>query len=190
MTWRKHSLTLLTGSPLPLRREAGYFVSCCEPQPGQHWLDVGTSAGFYAGVLARRGAAVLACDLSPAMLREAARRERHPNITYALINAEQSGLPDASFDGVSIGATLNESAAPQRMLAEMQRLLNPGGQLWLMTLARDGSPAQGLLTRLGGLSFPDTAQLDAWLPQMRRTDTWRRGNVLFGRWVNSPVSLL
>ena len=185
MTWRRPSLTLLTGSPLPLKREAEYFVSLCQPQPNQHWLDVGTSAGFYAGVLARSGAAVLACDLSPAMLREAVRAEPHPAITYALINAEQSGLPQASFDGITIGATLNETRRPQRMLAESQRLLRPGAQLWLMTLVRSGSAGQALLTRFGGLSFPELAQLDAWLPQMRRSDTWRRGNVLFGRWVKN-----
>ncbi|WP_420596773.1 class I SAM-dependent methyltransferase [Deinococcus sp.] len=183
MTWRRRSLSLLTGSPLPLEREAAYFIALCAPQAGQSWLDVGTSAGFYAGILARRGAQVLACDISPAMLREAARQETHPNISYALLNAEQTGLPAASFDGVCIGATLNETASPPDMLAEAQRLLKPGGQLWLMALARDGSPGQGLLSRLGGLTFADEAQLAAWLPGLAQTDGWRRGNVLFGRWI-------
>lgn len=182
MAWRRRSLSWLSGGALPLEREAAFFLALCRPQPQQLWLDIGTSAGFYAGVLARAGAQVLACDLSAAMLREAARREAHPNITYALLNAEDTGLPSGSFDGVSIGATLNETAHPRAMLAEAQRLLRPGAQLWLMALARDATPKQAWLSRLGGLTFPDEAQLDAWLPQMRRVDGWRRSNVLFGRW--------
>ncbi|AWN22922.1 SAM-dependent methyltransferase [Deinococcus irradiatisoli] len=183
--WRARSLALLSGGPLSLEREAAYFRARCRPAPSQQWLDIGTSAGFYAGVLASAGAEVLACDISPAMLREAARREGSPNIRYALLNAEASGLPSQSFDGVSIGATLNETADPERMLGEVHRLLRPGGQLWIMALARDGSALQGLLTWLGGLTFPDEAQLDTWLPQMRRTDGWRRANVVFGRWVKN-----
>lgn len=183
--WRARSLSLLTGAALPLEREAAYFGALCRPQIGQAWLDIGTSSGFYAGVLARAGAQVLACDISPAMLKVAARRETSPLISYALLDAERSGLPDASFDGVTIGATLNETASPEQMLAEVQRLLRPGGQLWLMTLARDGSALQSALSRFGGLSFPDEAQLRAWLPQLEWVSSWRRANVLFGRWVKA-----
>ncbi|WP_161882046.1 class I SAM-dependent methyltransferase [Deinococcus alpinitundrae] len=184
-SWREQSLTLLTGRPLPLSREAAYFGALCRPQAGQAWLDIGTSSGFYAGVLARAGARVLACDISPAMLKVAARRETSPLIQYALLDAERSGLPDQSFDGVTIGATLNETARPRQMLAEAARLLRPGGQLWLMTLARDGSGLQAALGRFGGLSFPDEAQLHAWLPQLEAVGSWRRANVLFGQWIKA-----
>jgi ubiquinone/menaquinone biosynthesis C-methylase UbiE len=170
---------------LSLEREAAYFRALCRPQSGEQWLDVGTSAGFYAGVLARAGAKVLACDISPAMLREARRREGHPNIQYALLDAERSGLPSGSFGGVTIGATIGETAHPQIMLAESVRLLRPGGQLWIMAQGRDGSGVQAFLTRYGGLSFADEAQLAAWLPGMVQSDFWRRGNVLFGRWVKA-----
>ena len=183
MAWRSRSLSLLTGGPLSLEREAAYFAALCRPQPGEDWLDIGTSAGFYAGVLARAGAQVIACDISPAMLREARRRETHPNIQYALLNAERSGLPDESFSGVTIGATIGETANPAWLLSETMRLLIPGGQLWMMAQGRDGSGVQALLTRYGGLSFADEAQFAAWLPGTRRTDFWRRGNIVFGRWV-------
>lgn len=183
MSWRRASLSLLSGAPFGLEREAALFRALCRPQPGQQWLDAGTSGGWYAGVLAAEGARVLACDLSPAMLQVARRRENAPGIDYALLNAEDTGLPAESFDGVTIGATLNETSSAPAMLRESARLLRPGGQLWVMYLARNGGPSQELLTRLGGLNFPDPAQLSGWLPSLRRRDLRRMREVVFERWV-------
>ena len=183
MSWRVRSLSLLTRTAFGLEREAGLFRALCSPQPGEHWLDVGTSGGWYAGLLAEGGASVLACDLSPAMLKVAARRERSPQIDYALLNGEATGLPDGSFDGVSIGATLNETGSAEAMLRESARLLRGGGQLWIMYLARNGGASQAALSALGGLSFPDPAELPAWLPGMRRRDLLRVREVVFERWM-------
>ncbi|MCD0163603.1 class I SAM-dependent methyltransferase, partial [Deinococcus sp. 6YEL10] len=106
--WRERSLRAL-GADFTLEREAALFRALCRPQAGQDWLDVGTSAGFYAGVLARADCRVLAVDLSAPMLREGARREPDARIDWAQLNMERSDLPDASFDGVTVGATLNET---------------------------------------------------------------------------------
>lgn len=186
MSWRRKSLSLLSGRPFGLEREAALFRSLCRPQAEQQWFDAGTSGGWYAGVLAAEGARVLACDLSPAMLQVARQTETDPRIDYALLDAEQTGLPAASFDGVTIGATLNETGSAPAMLRESARLLRPGGQLWVMYLARNGGPAQELLARLGGLNFPDPAELPGWLPGMRRTDLRRVREVVFERWVKEP----
>ncbi|WP_425147733.1 class I SAM-dependent methyltransferase [Deinococcus sp.] len=189
MSWRARSLSLLTGTAFSLDREAALFESLCRPGPAQRWLDVGTSAGYYAGVLSSAGASVLACDLSAAMLRVAQRRlPQAEKIDWALLNAEHTGLPPGSFDGVSIGATLNETHAPAAMLREAQRLLRPGGQLWLMYLGRNGGAGQRTLERLGGLNFPDPAELGAHLPRMRRSDLLRVREVVFERWVREAES--
>ncbi|WP_288482520.1 class I SAM-dependent methyltransferase [uncultured Deinococcus sp.] len=179
MLWRAQSLTLLSGQPFGLERERALFLGQCRPQAGERWLDAGTSAGFYAGVLAARGCAVLAADLSPAMLREGQRRETSPLIDWALLNLESSGLPDASFDGVTVGATLNETNDPARFLGELARVLRPGGQLWLMYVARTGGPGQTALSTLGGLNFFDPAWTGLQLPQLRRRMAFRSGNVQF-----------
>jgi 2-polyprenyl-3-methyl-5-hydroxy-6-metoxy-1,4-benzoquinol methylase len=117
MSWRRHSLSLLSGAGFTLDQEAGLFRSLCSPQPGQRWLDAGTSGGYYAGLLAAAGAQVLACDLSPAMLKVAQQREHSPLIDWALLDAEDTRLPAASFDGVCIGATLNETGSGRAMLS-------------------------------------------------------------------------
>lgn len=187
--WRTRSLTLLTGQPFSLAREAALFRALCRPQPGETWLDAGTSAGFYAGVLARVGCRVLAADLSAPMLAEARRREPSPHIDWLLVNLEVSGLPDAAFDGVTVGATLNETGDPARFLAELARLTRPGGQLWLMYLARTGGPLQAALARpvLGGLTFPDPAWVARQLSGCVRADLLRLGPVVFERYVRSAV---
>ncbi|KEF35213.1 3-demethylubiquinone-9 3-methyltransferase [Deinococcus sp. RL] len=186
--WRARALTWLTGQPFSLEREAALFQTLCRPQPGERWLDAGTSAGFYAGVLARAGCAVLAADLSPAMLAVARRRVREPGIDWLLTNLEASGLPSASFSGVTVGATLNETQDPGRLLAELERLLRPGGPLWLMYIARTGGPLQRLLSRpaLGGLTFPDPAWVARHLPRCVRTHSLQVGAVVFERYERGP----
>lgn len=182
--WRERSLRAL-GADFTLEREAALFRALCRPQAGQDWLDVGTSAGFYAGVLARADCRVLAVDLSAPMLREGARREPDARIDWAQLNMERSDLPDASFDGVTVGATLNETRGPAALLAECARVLRPGGQLWLMYLRRTGGPLQSLFERpaAGGLNFPDPAWVARHLPGLTRTDGLGVGAVQFERYV-------
>lgn len=181
--WRARSLSWLSGEAFSLAREARLFRALARPQPGERWLDVGTSAGFYAGVLADAGASVLAIDLSPAMLQVARRRERSPRIDFALLDVEHSGLPDGSFQGASVGATLGEVADPDRTLAELERLLAPGGRLWLMYVARDGGEGQRVLSRLGGLTFPDPAEIARALPGCDLRASCAVGTVTFALFV-------
>jgi len=183
--WRMRSLGLLSGQPFSLAREEALFRHLCGPQSGEGWLDAGTSTGFYAGVLARAGCRVLAADLSAPMLAQARRRERDGRIDWMLTNLEASGLPGESFDGVTVGATLNETRDPARFLAELRRLVRPGGQLWLMYVPRTGGPLQQLLSRpvLGGLTFPDPAWVARQLPGCVRTSGLQVGAVVFERYV-------
>src|SRR5262245_53056061 len=66
--------------------------------------DVGAGNGQASVALAQHFDKVLATDLSEAQVRQAA---AHPRIEYRVAPAEQSGLPDASADLVTIAQALH-----------------------------------------------------------------------------------
>lgn len=157
--WRSRSLTLLTGESFPNEREIELVLRLLGRPRGGRYLDLGCSAGLYARNLApKTGGEVVGLDISPPMLREAARRARRSGARLSLVRADAHRLPfaDASFSGVACGGTLNELRDPARTLRETARVLAPGGRLALMGLLRArsaaGSALQGLLSA-GGLRF-------------------------------------
>ncbi|MFD1733566.1 class I SAM-dependent methyltransferase [Deinococcus malanensis] len=148
-------------------------------------MDAGTSTGFYAGVLAGCGCQVDAADLSAGMLRQAARRHPSPLISWRQVNLERSGWEADTYDGITVGATLNETACPALFLAEINRLLRPGGGLWLMYVTHAPGPAQTAFGHLGGLHFPDLAWISRHLPGLTLEHATQSGVVQFALWRRS-----
>jgi ubiquinone/menaquinone biosynthesis C-methylase UbiE len=97
-------------------------------------LDVGCGTGIVARRLARTGAArVVGLDAAPAMLdvaRAAAAREGLA-IEWRHGMAERLPFPDAGFDLVTCQFALMFFADRAGALAEMHRVLRPGGRLLL-----------------------------------------------------------
>ncbi|HEY0129239.1 MAG TPA: class I SAM-dependent methyltransferase, partial [Rubrobacteraceae bacterium] len=129
--WRVHSLTLLTGESFPNRREVEIIADLVRVERGGRYLDLGCSAGLYTRSLAARlgdSGDVVGIDISPSMLKEAARRARKIGVSPSFARADAENLPfaDASFDGVVCGGSLNEFGDPTRTLWERRRVLKPG----------------------------------------------------------------
>src|SRR3712207_1089786 len=77
--WRVRSLNLLTGMDFSNERELEVIAEGVGLERGGLYLDLGCSAGLYARNLARAlgdAGDVIGIDISPSMLREAARRSR------------------------------------------------------------------------------------------------------------------
>ena len=99
-------------------------------------LDVGSGAGQIAKHLLKYsdpGAQITCIDLSRQMLRRA--RARLKSSLPSFVAADLSALPfaDASFDGVTCGYVLEHLPDPRMGLAELARVMQPGGRMFLLT---------------------------------------------------------
>jgi demethylmenaquinone methyltransferase / 2-methoxy-6-polyprenyl-1,4-benzoquinol methylase len=91
-----------------------------------HVLDVATGTGLVAAELRRRGFVVTGVDQSPEMLAVARRRFGG---TVDLIHASAEALPfeSGSFDHLTFTYLLRYTADPAATLAELARVVRPGG---------------------------------------------------------------
>lgn len=106
-------------------------------RPGDTVLDVGAGAGTDAVIaagLTGPGGRVLALDLTPAMtdkLERTARQAGLDNIEVLQGSAERLPLADKSADVITSNGALNLVPDKRRAVAEMFRVLRPGGRLQL-----------------------------------------------------------
>jgi SAM-dependent methyltransferase len=128
---------------------------------GKDVVELGCGTAYFGAWLAKRGARVVGVDITPAQLETARRMDAEFSlgIEFVEANAEETGLPDASFD-----LALSEYGAsiwcdPYKWIPEAARLLRPGGLLVFLrnsTLAvlcgtADGGPVETLQRPQRGL---------------------------------------
>ncbi len=103
--------------------------------PGGTALDVGCGPGSVTALLARAagpGGLALGVDISEPMLARAVRAEARPQIGFLRADAQQLPLRDETVDAVVSIAVLQLIPNPVAALAEMARVLRPGGRLAVM----------------------------------------------------------
>ena len=114
-------------------------------------LDVGTGTGDLALELCRQGAsAVVGADFSRQML-DAARRKASATsspVAWALADALRLPFPDGAFDCVTSAFLLRNLADLRAGLAEMARVLRPGGRLVCLDITQPPTGPFGALYRL------------------------------------------
>jgi SAM-dependent methyltransferase len=91
-------------------------------------LDFGCGTGHIGEALAARGYTVDGCDLSEAMIDEG-RRLFGARVTFTLLKPDWVALPYATghFDGALASSVLEYVADPDHVLAELARVVRPGG---------------------------------------------------------------
>ena len=186
--WRVHALTLLTREPFPNYQEVRIISTLAQPERGGRYLDLGCSAGLYARNLARALGAngdVVGIDISPSMLKEAARRASKIGAKPSFVRADAENLQfaDACFSGAVCGGTLNELGDPARALRETRRVLAPGGRLAVMGILRArtlrGRRLQRILS-IGGIRFFEPDELGSLLDHAGfETDSLRTHGPVF-----------
>jgi SAM-dependent methyltransferase len=95
--------------------------------PGTRLLDIGCGPGTITAAAAGRGAHATGVDLAEGMLELG--RARHPDLELVTGDAEDLPFPDATFQAVVGGFVLNHLPDPEAALAEVARVLAPGGRL-------------------------------------------------------------
>jgi len=101
-----------------------------QPRKGMHVLDLAAGTGTASAAIAAHGARVTAADFSEGML-EVGRERNAGNELIDFVFADATDLPfeDDSFDAATISFGLRNVTDPRRAIAEMRRVVKPGGRI-------------------------------------------------------------
>ena len=125
--WYEHLYAVLHDI---LRAELARPPGGRRPAGGGRALDAGCGSGMQTALLAELGWRPHGVDISAGLLAQA--RRRLPGVPLVLATLEALPYPDACFDvAVCCGSTLSFVDDPARALAELGRVLRPGGRLLL-----------------------------------------------------------
>lgn len=129
---RRERDALFLGHGLDRRSITGFVVDAAEPL-GERVLDLGTGKGLAAVEMARRGARVATVDVSAEELRAAfllaVAAGVDDLIEFHLADAGALPFGDGSFTLATMVNALHHLARPDAALAEISRVLAPGGRL-------------------------------------------------------------
>jgi ubiquinone/menaquinone biosynthesis C-methylase UbiE len=107
------------------------FLAMLPDVRGRVGLDVGCGEGHNTRLLAARGADMTAIDVSRVFLRHAVAAERLQPHAIHYVHASAGHVPcaDGTFDFVTAFMSLMDMPGLERVLAEIHRVLRPGGFL-------------------------------------------------------------
>jgi len=120
-----------------------YTIQHANARPGHVILDLAGGTGDltreFARLVGKRGRVVLA-DINAAMLEHGRRRLVDAgvggNVSIAQVNAEKLPFEDNTFDRVSIAFGLRNVTDKDAALAEMCRVLKPGGKVLILEFSK------------------------------------------------------
>jgi ubiquinone/menaquinone biosynthesis C-methylase UbiE len=157
-----------TASPLNVRYRTGEIATYVASHPGT-WLDYGCADGGYAEALVAAGASkVVGVDPEAPRIEEATRRQI-PGTSFVQFDGHVLPFEDASFDGAFANETMEHVFNESESLAELHRVLKPGGILVVISPNR-WFPFEGHTTRIGRWQSSPTPFIP-WLPA-RLTASW------------------
>ena len=147
-----------------------YAVGVAALRPGARVLDLaggtGDLARLFAAAVGPTGRVVLT-DINGAMLAEGRDKliDRGMKLDVVQCDAEKLPFPDRAFDAVSIGFGLRNVTRKENALAEMRRVLAPGGVALILEFSKVAAPLApaydwysfAVLPRLGRLVAGDEA---------------------------------
>ena len=147
-----------------------FAIDIAAPRPGERVLDVAGGTADLSSAFSRKvGSAgqVWLTDINNAMLRVGRDRLLDEGMLapVAQCDAEQLPFPDNHFDIATVAFGLRNMTHKDRALAEMRRVLKPGGKLLVLEFSKVAQPLEKaydwysfkILPRLGKLVAGDDA---------------------------------
>lgn len=122
-----------------------FTISRAAIRPGMRVLDIASGTGDLARAFAKRAGStgeVWMTDINDSMLRVGRDRMMDAGMVLptAVCDAERLPFPDGYFDRVSVAFGLRNMTHKDRALAEMARVLKPGGKLLVLEFSRVAKP--------------------------------------------------
>jgi len=171
----------------PGRKDA---VRIANDRPGQRILEVGVGTGLSLPHF-RGDSRVTGIDVSAEMLAKAQRRAKRLQLAQVeglhLMDAENLGFPDSSFDAVLALYVASVVPNPKRFAAEMRRVCIPGGTIVVVNhFTSENMLLRFLEKRVARLArhigFHSDFPFDAFLRDSQLSIREVRPSNLFGYW--------
>lgn len=145
-------------------------------KPGRA-LDVGTRLGEFAFRLAKampEGSEVIGIDRDPAVEEKVREKFAEKGLEFRVMDGASMDFPDGYFTAVALSNTLHHIENYEAVLAEMLRVLEPGGMFILNEMYRDG---QSAAQQVHAAQHTLEAKLDCLLGDYQR-ETWTREEIV------------
>ncbi|MFE0459189.1 class I SAM-dependent methyltransferase [Kitasatospora sp. NPDC058965] len=124
---------------------AGALLDAAGVGAGTRVLDVGTGPGTVAAAATARGAEVVAVDAEPGMVALAAANAPGAQVRQAVL--PELPFADGAFDAVVANFVVNHVEDPWAALAELRRVVRPGGRVAVTIWSDAGNQSMALFNQ-------------------------------------------